>query len=244
MAGLVLVASAASAQSPAPPIEGPPAQLSGQVLDAASGRPVRMALIEMAGLGSWAQADANGAFRLANVPPGPQELVVRAIGYSPVHVRTQFMARDSLTMQVVLTRIPPTLSTVEVEAEFEEQYEMRLRQFEESRSLGAGRHLDWRFFQKHQNTGLTTLLNGQFGAFRVGLAGAEFANKFVVTRSSPPCLAAMWVNGMRGDGGIRLEWLNTADVLGLEFYTPATTPARYNATGSNTSCGTVVLWIK
>jgi hypothetical protein len=236
--------------------------MSGQVLDAVSGRPLRAALIGIADLGQWTMADGKGVFRLTNVPPGDQELVVRAIGYSPVQVRTQFMASDSLTMQVVLTPIPPTLSTVRVEAEFEERYAMRLRQFEESRSMGIGRFLDWRFFEKHKNTSVSSLLHGRFGALRVGLAGTDGGNQLLITRSGIPCMPVMWINGLREDPPrIRLDWLNTSDIIGFEFYTPATTPARYNATGKpnarseaskflalepngGAACGTVVLWLK
>lgn len=260
IAGLMLfalpVAAQETAQSPASATTNESlAQLSGQVLDAVSGRPVRAALIGVAELGQWTMADGKGVFRLINVPPGDQELVVRAIGYSPVHVTTQFMARDSLSMQVVLTPIPPTLSTVRVEAEFEERYAMRLRQFEESRSMGIGRFLDWRFFEKHKNTSVSSLLHGRFGALRVGLAGIDGGNRLLITRSGIPCMPVMWVNGLREDApSIRLDWLNTSDILGFEFYTPATTPARYNATGApsaralepsgGAACGTVVLWLK
>lgn len=149
IAGLMLfalpVAAQATAQSPVSATTNePPAQLSGQVLDAVSGRPVRAALIGVAELGQWTMADGKGVFRLTNVPPGDQELVVRAIGYSPVHVTTQFMARDSLSMQVVLTPIPDA------------QYGARgsgvrgtvchaTASIRGIRSMGIGRFLDWRF---------------------------------------------------------------------------------------------------
>jgi len=238
----------------------PPARMSGKVLDAKSGRPVRIALVGVTDVGLWTKADATGDFTLSEIPPGSQELIVRAIGYSPVHVRTEFLANDSLTMQVALTPVSPTLSAVRVEAEFEARYATRLQQFEESRSLGAGRFLDWRFFEQHKHTSVSTLLHGRFAALRVGLAETENGNGFMITRSGTPCTPQMWVNGLRGDGGLRLHYLNTSDVLGFEFYTPSTTPARYNATGgtvvkdslggtslepkSGPACGTVVLWLK
>lgn len=249
IAGMMLVAPAATLQTPAPTTTNAQyAQLAGQVLDAVSGRPIGAARVEIPHLGRWAQADSNGAFRLADVPPGSQQLVVRAIGYAPVHVMLQFAASGSLDTEVVLAPVTTTLGTVRVEAAFEERYARQLRQFEESRSFGVGRFLDWRYFNDNQNTNVAMLLGGRFGGLRVGSSGkGSSARELMVTRDGFPCKPQTYVNGLRWEEGVNLDGINTADILGFEFYTPATTPSRYNVTGSrerNAACGTVVFWLK
>lgn len=90
---------------------------------------------------------------------------------------------------------------------------------------------------------------GRAGAGRrVGSSGkGSSARELLVTRRGFPCKPQTYVNGFRWEEGVNLDGINTADILGFEFYTPATTPWRYNMTGSrerNAACGTVVFWLK
>ena len=43
-----------------------------------------------------------------------------------------------------------------------------------------------------------------------------------------------------------IDELDAKDVIGIEFYTTATTPSQYNGThgADMSSCGTVVIWTK
>lgn len=61
------------------------AAVAGVILDAASGRPLVGAAVRLSDLDRGALTGSGGEYFLADVPPGPQHLVVRRIGY---HART------------------------------------------------------------------------------------------------------------------------------------------------------------
>lgn len=74
-------------------------QLSGRVLDAASGRPLTLATIEIPGLKRFTTTDTEGRFQFDRVPAGEHALVVHLVGYrdhsrpvttgAPVELRLQ-----------------------------------------------------------------------------------------------------------------------------------------------------------
>ena len=70
-----------SAQQPEPPT------LSGVVVDAATGSPVRGALITLAGQGLSTISDSTGAFRLRSGLAGQLQLSVQRYGYRPAELR-------------------------------------------------------------------------------------------------------------------------------------------------------------
>ena len=77
-----LCASAAAAQRP--PRAG--ATVTGRVLEAATGAHVVHAVVTIEGAHVLAVSDTAGRFHLGGVPPGPQVLLARRIGYAPARV--------------------------------------------------------------------------------------------------------------------------------------------------------------
>jgi len=71
-------------------MEGRPSELEaqtgtivGRVTDTRSGVPVTTAQVTVTGTSLGAVVDAEGRFRIANVPPGTYEVRARSIGYQP-----------------------------------------------------------------------------------------------------------------------------------------------------------------
>ena len=67
------------------------ATLVGRVLDANSERPVGDAYIELRDLTLRVQLDSSGVFRVRNIAPGAQRVIVRAIGYDSLTVVLKFV---------------------------------------------------------------------------------------------------------------------------------------------------------
>ncbi|MBX6331974.1 MAG: carboxypeptidase regulatory-like domain-containing protein, partial [Gemmatimonadaceae bacterium] len=86
----------------------------GRVSDARSGDPVAGATIAIDGTRLGAVADADGRYRIANVPPGSYTLVARRIGYPPTRRAVEVTADQEVTADFALTTAPTSLEQVVV----------------------------------------------------------------------------------------------------------------------------------
>jgi TonB-dependent receptor len=77
-------------------------QITGRVTDADSKEYLPGANVMLKGTGFGASSDRNGIFRIANVPAGDYEMVVRYIGYEEQTVSLTVPASGSLTKDVAL----------------------------------------------------------------------------------------------------------------------------------------------
>ncbi|MDQ6769965.1 MAG: SusC/RagA family TonB-linked outer membrane protein [Gemmatimonadota bacterium] len=67
----------------APPLMAQTGTLVGRVTDARSGAPITTAQITISGTSLTAMPDAEGRFRVTNIPPGTHQVRARGIGYQP-----------------------------------------------------------------------------------------------------------------------------------------------------------------
>ncbi len=93
----------------------PPAGLVGTVRDT-SGRPIANAdVVAMAG-NTLARTTAAGTFLLGNLAPGPEILLIRAIGFTPQRFPATLTAGDTVPVDVVLGTAPQQLEELTVTA--------------------------------------------------------------------------------------------------------------------------------
>ncbi|MEX1256134.1 MAG: carboxypeptidase-like regulatory domain-containing protein [Gemmatimonadota bacterium] len=90
--------------------------LEGTVRDATTGRPVAGASLLLADLDWGVLTDANGAYILSQVPPGPQHLTVSALGYAERTIHALVPRADRLRLDVSLDPRPFPLRGLEVSA--------------------------------------------------------------------------------------------------------------------------------
>jgi len=101
-ATLVLGAGVASAQT---------GTLAGRVTNTLTGAPVTTAQLTITGTLLTAQSDADGRFRLPDVPITARELRARGIGYQPVTVAFSLAPNGTTTVAITMTA-----STIELDA--------------------------------------------------------------------------------------------------------------------------------
>jgi TonB-linked SusC/RagA family outer membrane protein len=102
---LLLLAGATAAQ-------GQSGTVVGRVTDARFGDGVAGAAIEVNGGGQTAVADAEGRYRIADVPAGERVLEVRHLGYTLVRRTVTVAAGGTATLDFVLTAAPIALDEV------------------------------------------------------------------------------------------------------------------------------------
>ncbi|MEP6858902.1 MAG: TonB-dependent receptor plug domain-containing protein, partial [Gemmatimonadales bacterium] len=97
------------------PLAAQTGTLVGRVTDARSGAPVTTAQVTITGTSLGAVVDAEGRFRIVNVPPGPHEVRARGIGYQPATATFSVAADGSadvnLSMNGSVTNLDAVLVT-------------------------------------------------------------------------------------------------------------------------------------
>ncbi len=106
------------------------ATLIGSVRDADNDSPLSDASVVVSGTGKLAGSNADGSYKIENVPVGKYTLVVSHNGYLPIEIEVQVRGAEELRTDIVLRRDPtintsptvteiPTITLEEAEAETE-----------------------------------------------------------------------------------------------------------------------------
>lgn len=200
-----------------------------------------------------ARSDSLGRFQMVDVPPGTHSLLVRLNGFYPWVGTLTLPDTQSIEVDFLLKPISTRLAPVGVNA-LGTLPNVRLAEFEERRQRGVGQFLTADVFDKNQDRRLSDILGGRIPVLTHGI-GAH--GVLVSTRDGKPdCRVQVVVNGMTvyngSDGQMEfdVDMLDARDIIGLEYYSVANTPARYNVTAiaagwaGGAACGTVIIWTK
>lgn len=106
--GIVLAALVFAAT----PVLAQTGTIVGRVTDTRSGVPVTTAQITVTGTSLGAVVDADGRFRIANVPPGTYEVRARSIGYQPATATVTATADASATVNLTMSETATSLEAV------------------------------------------------------------------------------------------------------------------------------------
>lgn len=90
------------------------ATVAGIVRDESSGRPLVSALVTLGDLGRSIATDGAGRYEVPNVPPGPQHITIRSIGYAPRNLHALVPREGRLEINVSLRPDPYHLPAIEV----------------------------------------------------------------------------------------------------------------------------------
>jgi hypothetical protein len=210
--------------------------IAGTVLDAA-GAPREGARIILDDVPE-VRTDAVGRFLLRGAPLGSRQLHVLAVGFAPVVVPVDILARDTATVRVTVERVT-LLSTVHIE---QSRMGARLqREFEYRQKAGMGYFVD--------STRIATMasvvgvLNDVPGVHVPAKRDNEIS--ILLKNPHPPpaeCAANVLIDGIRADAEM-LSVYRKDDLAAIEVYPRAGfVPARYLP--SRTTCGSVLVWTK
>ncbi|MCA0377749.1 MAG: carboxypeptidase regulatory-like domain-containing protein [Gemmatimonadetes bacterium] len=114
------------------------ASFSGRVLADSTRQPVEGAEVSVAGAATPARTNAQGEFRIADIPAGAQEVTVRRVGFAAYTGQVTFAANDEEQREVVLRPLT-LLDSVVTTAR---PNDIRMSEFEDHRRLGLGWFLD------------------------------------------------------------------------------------------------------
>ena len=229
-----------AAQPPAPPGGLIPTAIIAGVVEDSLAMPVAGAQVTVRGLRGYGVSDDDGTFRLASVPPGPQVVVVRRIGFRPESLAVAVTAG---TIHDIRIRIRPTaqwVAPVIIDAR-SAKYTGFLKGFYERRDRGNGVFFTAADIEQRNPRYVTDLLRTIPGT-RIIPRGAES----VVTFRDRNCLPLVWIDGNAATAAyLDPDVFDPMTLAGIEVYKgPATVPPGLMGLQGKGSCGVIALWTK
>lgn len=213
-------------------------ELSGAVVDSASGVGIALADVAVDGSTRHVLTDERGSFRLTGVGGAPLTLRVRRLGFEPkATLISQAQARNRLTI-----RLAPSLrylDAVVVRSE-RKKYTGRLAGYYgrlEHRTQGL--FISREDLEREKPTQLTDMLQRQPGVrITRGRPGAQS-----IRMRGRECRPLIWLDGTAMPAGdVDLDSFSPTSLEGIELYLGSSAPAGFQAARGQSECGTVLLW--
>ena len=209
------------------------ATVTGVVTDS-TGMPVAGAEVGALGSSVRARSGDRGEFALPGVATGEVLLEARRLGFRPETLRV--VVADGGTSARFMLRIAPTLLQTVAVRGGRRRYEGRLAgYYERLQSRAIGYFITRDDIDRGNPRQLTDVLHRAPGVDvirgRVRLRGRN-------------CAPLVWIDGVAMPAGeVDLNSFAPNSIEGIELYLSASgAPARYQGTGDESRCGTVLLW--
>ncbi|MGQ0715057.1 MAG: TonB family protein [Gemmatimonadaceae bacterium] len=240
LAGVALIAGAVSVAPDAPLAQDTPrGTLSGMVRDS-SGAGIAGAEISVAGSDVRGYSNAEGGFRLTNVPPGTLTLGVRRLGFLPTTVSVAILPLETAAVSVVITPLAQSLETVVVRGDRRFDDHGRLAGFYRRRARsGGGQFITREQIERRNPSQLTDLFRSVAGA-RIQTTRSVSVVRFRGMRCAP----LVWIDGFPATAAeFDLDAIDPFTVEGIEVYSGvATVPPEFRWVRGGGSCGAIVIW--
>jgi hypothetical protein len=229
------------------------ASLSGSVVIDSGSAPIEAAEAIFPELGRTAMTNAQGVFRLTDIPPGTHQFIVRKPGFGPMQTSLTLAPHEVAQRRVVLSRAQslPEVKVLTTPA--------RLAEFEANRKLGAGIFYTREWLATQEGNTLSAVMlqtpgvwlwNAQDGTRRASVA----SNRKCIRVWAPmgtggyytcaPCFAEVWLDAnrvSRPGSPFDINTVPVSEIEAIEYYRGASeAPARYK-TFDGGSCGIVVI---
>lgn len=209
--------------------------IAGTVLDS-TGLPLASAEVRALGTMLTTRTDERGEFRIVGLLSGESLLEARRLGFSPETLRVAVTAMRSAAIAFHLRAAATTLAAVAVRGE-RRKYAGRLAGYHERLASGLGGTFVTRDELDRGNPrGLTDVLRR--------FPGVEIVRGTRLRLRGRNCAPLVWIDGTSMPAGeVDLNSFPPSSLEGIEIYLTATAaPGRYQGMGSESRCGTVLLW--
>jgi TonB family protein len=213
--------------------------VAGMVRDS-SGAGIAGAEVTIVGTGLRAHTNAQGEFRLTNVPAGTVTVGVRRLGFIPTVASIEIGVNEAASMSVVVAPLAQSLAAVIVRGDRRFEEHGRLAGFYQRRARSPGGHFITREQIDQRNPGqLTDLFRSVPGA---RIYSSTFSN--VVRFRGMRCAPLVWLDGFPATAGeFDLDALDPYIIEGIEVYLGvATVPPEFRWVRGGGSCGAIVIW--
>ncbi|HEY4219326.1 MAG TPA: hypothetical protein VGM67_19415 [Gemmatimonadaceae bacterium] len=221
------------------------------VFDDDSGAPIPNAEVIDLFVGSVGHTESHGLAELSHFHNQNDSAAVRIrkIGYSDTSLIVMVGPSDTVPVQVNLRRAAVDLPALIAHAkEVTAPASPMLAEFEERRKEGFGHYIDGAELRKYvDDHSFVNYLASHFAGVSLLMRRSPSDPAYLSTkRTGGPCPVSLYVDGVLvySPGGGQpipdLSNYNSTEYAAVEFYSAASAPVQFNATGS--SCGVLLLW--
>lgn len=222
----------------------PPTSLAAQavvmgiVRNDSSGAPMPGVEVLLHGTDRRAETGRDGRYLLDRLPAGRRTVIVRRIGFLPVHTEVFLADRDTVRLHVLLHPSVAVLPEVDVAGRAMRGVGIGREAFAERRSRGGGLFFDSTDMRRNEHRTLGDMARGRIG---LHVPPTRYGGGIIYnTRRSPPCALFTYYDGVpRGVVDTRefpVSSLESAEI----YHSVAGMPQEYG--GPNASCGIILLW--
>ncbi len=232
------------------------ATFTGVVVADSSDRPLADAEVAIPSLSLSTRSDARGAFRLADVPAGSHEVLVRRVGYGAMTAAVTFAPNDEEERRIVLKQMT-VLDSVAVVAS---RIDRGMLAFEENRRIGLGHFITRDELEKNEGRKVGDLMSMIPGS---GVVRGRTSGAWVMSKRSMSsgvyrpdtaemmrgivagCYAQVYLdnqlqNPMAPTEPFDVNSIPVTQIEAIEWYaSPAQTPSQYSRL--NSLCGVLVI---
>jgi TonB family protein len=207
--------------------------VSGVVTDS-SGIPIAGAEVEALGSAVRVRTGASGAFRIDGIVAGPASIVARRLGFRPETLAV-LVVTNGEPIAFTLRTAPAMLETVAVTVG--RRFTGRLAgYYERLAARTQGYFITRDDIDRGNPRQLTDVLRRA--------PGVEIVRGSRVRLRGRNCAPLVWIDGVSMPAGeVELNTFAPSSLEGIEIYMTASgAPGRYQGTGDESKCGTVLLW--
>ncbi len=209
----------------------------GTVVDSLTSAPIVRAVVSVNGAVT-ALTNANGAFRVDEVDPGPMVIEIRRIGYTPLVVDTVLTEGAQLATAFEMHPMALELTEIVVEGDRSLFVTGRMRGFYERRETGLGSYFTRTEIQERKPRLVSDMFYTVPGIRVTSDPSFLGQNRLSIRNCGAPDI---YIDGMRLTG-TTLDALVIPDhVQAIEFYNRLEAPGQYARAGS---CGAVLIWTR
>jgi hypothetical protein len=216
--------------------------LVGSVRDSA-GHAVAGVEVRVGGGDLAARTNDAGGFRIAAVPVGHLNVVLRRLGFAPASTDVTLRAGRIDSLVVSLTSVAAHLPNMLVEDEAMTRSKRLLAGFWDRRSRGFGAFLTRDQIEARQAQNFVDLMR-QVPSASVTSRNGRQTVRLRHVMGGLDCPPQYWVDGIPIEAGQPDEFV-PEDVEAIEIYAgPSTIPVQFSPRPRSYTCGAIVIWTR
>lgn len=214
------------------------AVLVGTIRSEMTGHAVPEAQVYLRSAQRGAMTDSTGKFRLADLPPGRDTLVIRYVGFDPKSTTIDLAPRRVTRATFILSETVFEVADIQVDVR---RLNTRDRAIRDRIKRGHGAYVTREDIQERQPELLSDMLRGIPRVDVRPYRGNNF-QKILLGRGTMACEPQYYVDGtLRND--FTLDRLAPEEIDVIEIYrSPAEVPVQFKMDMSR--CGTIVVWTR
>lgn len=229
---------------PAPPLaaQATQATLAGTVRHENTRAPLPGVEVVVEGVAHRATTGRDGRYLLDRLPAGRRTVIVRMIGYLPVHAEVFLAAGDTMELNAAMVPSVAVLEEIDVPGRSMRGVGFGREAFEERRDKGFGIFIDSTVLRRFEHRDLGDIVRGNAGiSVSTRLRGGGYV--VAAGRQAFRCPVLMYLDGVPLPTGSHTGMVPVSNLEAVELYRSSLeAPMEYG--GPRARCGVMLLWTR